>query len=338
MFFFFLMIRRPPRSTLSSSSAASDVYKRQVSTQSTGVQTTAEMPSFLRSAACVCVAGLVVLDKKVFAQGRSLAETNHLTWPLSDEAQLQVAALCVYVVSLLTLRVFGVKAGRAALSGREHILDMSALNDAVLFKEVFLAYLNAALLEPVLAIAGMEHSVGSQLITNLLMICSICWWIYIVTDAFDFVDVAQQFRYHGFEEQISQQPKKYGFLQVRAQEALRQQERNGLVGSVQRDVALWFLLGCIGAAWMPGVVTHRDVLHAYVIVFLWVLLHHQCRKATVWGSSYAVTFMLPSSALMPLEYCLPLQETFDCIEDLDGLEEWIEFIKKRTGVAIVIRV
>eukprot|EP00658_Telonema_sp_P-2_P050039 TRINITY_DN380_c0_g1_i15.p1 TRINITY_DN380_c0_g1~~TRINITY_DN380_c0_g1_i15.p1 ORF type:complete len:101 (-),score=21.33 TRINITY_DN380_c0_g1_i15:212-514(-) len=32
------MIRRPPRSTLSSSSAASDVYKRQVSTQSTGVQ------------------------------------------------------------------------------------------------------------------------------------------------------------------------------------------------------------------------------------------------------------------------------------------------------------
>eukprot|EP00656_Telonema_subtile_P013433 TRINITY_DN16822_c0_g2_i2.p1 TRINITY_DN16822_c0_g2~~TRINITY_DN16822_c0_g2_i2.p1 ORF type:complete len:370 (+),score=105.77 TRINITY_DN16822_c0_g2_i2:23-1132(+) len=35
-FFFFLMIRRPPRSPLSSSSAASDVYKRQVSTQSTG--------------------------------------------------------------------------------------------------------------------------------------------------------------------------------------------------------------------------------------------------------------------------------------------------------------
>eukprot|EP00658_Telonema_sp_P-2_P037654 TRINITY_DN27075_c0_g1_i6.p1 TRINITY_DN27075_c0_g1~~TRINITY_DN27075_c0_g1_i6.p1 ORF type:complete len:159 (-),score=36.51 TRINITY_DN27075_c0_g1_i6:92-568(-) len=31
------MIRRPPRSTLSSSSAASDVYKRQVSTQSMGV-------------------------------------------------------------------------------------------------------------------------------------------------------------------------------------------------------------------------------------------------------------------------------------------------------------
>eukprot|EP00658_Telonema_sp_P-2_P028098 TRINITY_DN215_c0_g1_i10.p1 TRINITY_DN215_c0_g1~~TRINITY_DN215_c0_g1_i10.p1 ORF type:complete len:173 (-),score=64.41 TRINITY_DN215_c0_g1_i10:224-742(-) len=46
-FFFFLMIRRPPRSTLSSSSAASDVYKRQVSTQSTGhsIKTMAELPA-----------------------------------------------------------------------------------------------------------------------------------------------------------------------------------------------------------------------------------------------------------------------------------------------------
>eukprot|EP00658_Telonema_sp_P-2_P073447 TRINITY_DN6251_c0_g1_i4.p1 TRINITY_DN6251_c0_g1~~TRINITY_DN6251_c0_g1_i4.p1 ORF type:complete len:350 (-),score=76.02 TRINITY_DN6251_c0_g1_i4:97-1146(-) len=44
VFFFFLMIRRPPRSTLSSSSAASDVYKRQVSTQSTGRVTAIGMP------------------------------------------------------------------------------------------------------------------------------------------------------------------------------------------------------------------------------------------------------------------------------------------------------
>eukprot|EP00658_Telonema_sp_P-2_P007683 TRINITY_DN1285_c0_g2_i1.p1 TRINITY_DN1285_c0_g2~~TRINITY_DN1285_c0_g2_i1.p1 ORF type:complete len:185 (-),score=57.73 TRINITY_DN1285_c0_g2_i1:250-804(-) len=44
IFFFFLMIRRPPRSTLSSSSAASDVYKRQVSTQSTGTSETPTMP------------------------------------------------------------------------------------------------------------------------------------------------------------------------------------------------------------------------------------------------------------------------------------------------------
>eukprot|EP00656_Telonema_subtile_P042107 TRINITY_DN4755_c0_g2_i1.p1 TRINITY_DN4755_c0_g2~~TRINITY_DN4755_c0_g2_i1.p1 ORF type:complete len:513 (-),score=69.96 TRINITY_DN4755_c0_g2_i1:81-1619(-) len=47
------MIRRPPRSTLSSSSAASDVYKRQVSTQSTG-----NSRKTMRSIACavLCLA------------------------------------------------------------------------------------------------------------------------------------------------------------------------------------------------------------------------------------------------------------------------------------------
>eukprot|EP00825_Cyclidium_porcatum_P037279 TRINITY_DN4083_c0_g1_i2.p5 TRINITY_DN4083_c0_g1~~TRINITY_DN4083_c0_g1_i2.p5 ORF type:complete len:107 (+),score=22.89 TRINITY_DN4083_c0_g1_i2:49-369(+) len=48
-FFFFLMIRRPPRSTHCISSAASDVYKRQVSTQSTWERETDKRccPSFL---------------------------------------------------------------------------------------------------------------------------------------------------------------------------------------------------------------------------------------------------------------------------------------------------
>eukprot|EP00656_Telonema_subtile_P035047 TRINITY_DN3905_c0_g1_i1.p1 TRINITY_DN3905_c0_g1~~TRINITY_DN3905_c0_g1_i1.p1 ORF type:complete len:358 (+),score=80.35 TRINITY_DN3905_c0_g1_i1:88-1161(+) len=49
------MIRRPPRSTLSSSSAASDVYKRQVSTQSTGRNFGANMKSFLVLVSLVCV-------------------------------------------------------------------------------------------------------------------------------------------------------------------------------------------------------------------------------------------------------------------------------------------
>eukprot|EP00657_Telonema_sp_P-1_P001579 TRINITY_DN14183_c0_g1_i3.p1 TRINITY_DN14183_c0_g1~~TRINITY_DN14183_c0_g1_i3.p1 ORF type:complete len:123 (+),score=72.89 TRINITY_DN14183_c0_g1_i3:103-471(+) len=51
------MIRRPPRSTQSRSSAASDVYKRQVSTQSTGavilsgVCTSIDMPESVTRAA-----------------------------------------------------------------------------------------------------------------------------------------------------------------------------------------------------------------------------------------------------------------------------------------------
>ena len=96
------------------------------------------------------------------------------------------------------------------------------------------------------------------------------------------------------------------------------EEKAGLVGSASKDVALWFLLAAIVAAWLPGVVTHRDVLHAYAICFLWLIMHHQCRAATSWGANYVVSLLMPSVALMPLEYCLPLMDTGDCIEDLDS--------------------
>jgi hypothetical protein len=238
------------------------------------------------------------------------------TYGLTVEMQTQVAAVCCFITTLLALRIFGVAAGRTALKSKPHTLDMSRLNDCVLFKEVFLAYLNAALLEPVLAIAGMEHAEGPQLWINVLTVGAIFWWIFLVTDAFDFADVAQQFRYHSFRKEVEQDAKKYEWLTLPGKKDAAE-ERAGLVGSVGRDVALWFCLLAILMAFVPGVVTHRDVLHAYAIVFLWAIMHHRCRQATVWGGNYVVTFMLPSSALMPLEYCLPLQETGDCIEDLE---------------------
>ena len=49
-----------------------------------------------------------------------------------------------------------------------------------------------------------------------------------------------------------------------------------------------------------------------------------------------VSLIMPSVALMPLEYCLPLMDTGDCIEDLESLENWRSFIKDRTGVEITI--
>eukprot|EP00658_Telonema_sp_P-2_P004164 TRINITY_DN11563_c0_g1_i2.p1 TRINITY_DN11563_c0_g1~~TRINITY_DN11563_c0_g1_i2.p1 ORF type:complete len:934 (+),score=205.32 TRINITY_DN11563_c0_g1_i2:137-2938(+) len=52
------MIRRPPRSTLSSSSAASDVYKRQVSTQSTGNFRETSMRFWLGLVIAICASGL----------------------------------------------------------------------------------------------------------------------------------------------------------------------------------------------------------------------------------------------------------------------------------------
>jgi len=222
---------------------------------------------------------------------------------------------------------------------------MSALNDAVLTKEVFLAYLNAALLEPVLAIAGGLEGSPAELLINLLMLFGILAWTYLVTDAFDYDDIAQQKRYHGFAAEIAEDPKKYSWLQVPGKDDAVE-ERKGLVGTMSRDIALWFMLWCIIAAWLPGVVTHHMVIHAYIILVMWAMLHHRCRQATAWatdsgnafGFGYVESFLLPSSALMPLEYCLPLQETFDNIDSLEALEEWRLFIQKRTGVELMIRV
>jgi hypothetical protein len=81
-----------------------------------------------------------------------------------------------------------------SLAGKR-TLDLSALNDAIMCKEVFLAYLNAALLEPVLAIGGMEEVVGQELAINIFTLTSIFWWIWMVTDGFDYADVCQSFKY-----------------------------------------------------------------------------------------------------------------------------------------------
>jgi hypothetical protein len=42
----------------------------------------------------------------------------------------------------------------------------------------------------------------SQIVVNVLMVAAILWWIWMVTDAFDFVDIAQHFRYHSFREEV----------------------------------------------------------------------------------------------------------------------------------------
>ena len=52
--------------------------------------------------------------------------------------------------------------------------------------------------------------------------------------------------------------------------------------------------------------------------------------------SYFVTFLFPSTALMPLEYCLPLMDVADTVEDLDFLESYRAYVKERTGVELII--
>eukprot|EP00656_Telonema_subtile_P034977 TRINITY_DN3899_c0_g1_i4.p1 TRINITY_DN3899_c0_g1~~TRINITY_DN3899_c0_g1_i4.p1 ORF type:complete len:455 (-),score=112.16 TRINITY_DN3899_c0_g1_i4:584-1948(-) len=72
------MIRRPPRSTLSSSSAASDVYKRQVSTQSTGNLRQEPRPSVLSTSSSMAGnvrAVLALLKKNAKLKGRHAGST-----------------------------------------------------------------------------------------------------------------------------------------------------------------------------------------------------------------------------------------------------------------------
>lgn len=84
------------------------------------------------------------------------------------------------------------------------------------------------------------------------------------------------------QEEVGEDPKKYSWLRMKPKDEDAACERRTLSGSIQRDIALWFSMASIGAAWLPGPVTHRDVMHAYAIVILWAVLHNSCRKATIW--------------------------------------------------------
>lgn len=188
-----------------------------------------------------------------------------------------------------------------------------------------------------LAIGGLEGSDTTHIVINLLSLFSICWWTYLITDAFAFEDVTQFFKYHTYlREEYDEDPKRYPWFRFKDRNEDAEVERLALSGMIRKDVALWFLLACILAAWVPGLVTHRDVLHAYVIVILWIAMHHYCRQATAWTNNYFATLLFPSTALMPMEYCLPLMDVADTVEDLEFVEKYREFIIERTGVELVI--
>lgn len=273
---------------------------------------------------------VAVVDDVCADGGSSSCFWNDGSW------RIQAMVLGIMVAAIVMLRLLS--GSRLKMLSGDHVLNITALNDAVLFQEVFLAYLNAALLEPILAIGGMEEVYGWELAINALSAAAICWWIWLLTDAFDFTDVLQFFRYHGdFQHDVQENPAKYSFLKFSKKEDDALSERKSLVGTLKKDVALWFMLLCIAAACLPGIpVTHRDALHAYAVVFLWMIMHHTARRATTWSAGYFFTFLFPSTALMPLEYCLPLMDVSDVVEDLDFIVSYREFVHDRTGVDLII--
>lgn len=221
---------------------------------------------------------------------------------------------------------------------RKHVLNFTALNEAILYKELFLAYLGAALLEPVLAIAGMEEAEGWQLVINSVTLLAICWWIWILNDAFDFNDIVQAYKYRiDFGAGIQEQNVDWIEFGTTTTSRGRGLARRGLASNIRRDIMLWFMLACITAAWIPSTIGQRDVMHAYVILLLWTLMHHTCRRAISGDRSYLFTYFSPSAALMPLEYCLPLADVENTVEDLDFVVSYREYIKNETGVALILQ-
>jgi len=244
----------------------------------------------------------------------------------------------IILLGILYVMVIFRSRNRTKVSGT-HELSLYNLNTVNGLKDIFLGYLGSAMLDPIMTIFNLESLEGNvyELVVAINSLFAIYMWIYLVTDVFDTNDVLSFFRYHvQMKPNYDKKPSKYPWLHLLNQKKDNEREQKGLKGEVAKDASLWFLLICIAAACLPGSVKHTDVIHAYAIVFLWIILHHYVRKATSWGSPYIVTILSPSTALMPLEYCMPLLD--GTADSLDWTESYLEFVSKRTNVNINIRV
>jgi hypothetical protein len=84
-------------------------------------------------------------------------------------------------------------------------LDMESLNRVVSTKEILGAYLGAALLEPLMTIAGSEEITRKQLIVNTLQLLGLMAWTYLLFDAFDTSDVQQAFVYRKLQKEAEKE-------------------------------------------------------------------------------------------------------------------------------------
>jgi len=214
--------------------------------------------------------------------------------------------------------------------GGDRPVSMSALNSAVLFKEVFLAYCNAAILEPILTIAGEIPDLSlAGFVVNIAMLFAMAWWIFVLTDAFDTADVEQEFAFSSLGEEAAKDTPRFAWFQAGGQHG---NESNKLAGSMYYDLAFWVVLLAIVIA-LVGRVTHRAVFHAWMLLILWAVLHHKCIQVTDWGHNYLLSFLLPSAALGPLEFCLPMRDH----DSLERLAEWRRFVDEQSGVKLVVK-
>mmetsp|Transcript_27649 Transcript_27649/g.38891 ORF Transcript_27649/g.38891 Transcript_27649/m.38891 type:complete len:281 (+) Transcript_27649:272-1114(+) len=242
----------------------------------------------------------------------------------------------IFLIAVFTLRLYTSSGIQEKDRRVKYLLKLTPLNDLVLLKDVFLTYLYAAMFQPIYAIQGYNVE-GAELIMNLSMLGSTIWWIWLITDAFNFEDVTRHFQYYvNIREEAEKDSKRFYWMLFKKRDKNNAFEKQNMPGCLRRDCALWLVLACLLAAWLPGPVEHRFAMHGYATLFFWILTHHACRRATAWTSGYFVTFLFPSMAFMPLEYCLPLVDVTSSVEDLEYAESYREFVIERTGAELII--
>ena len=235
-------------------------------------------------------------------------------------------ALASFLTVLLASRIHA-----RARSSRVRKLDLAAMDNVLLFKEVMMAYLNAAILEPLLSLCSSELQT-KDLLMNLCELLGLFWWTHLITDAFDVGDVIQSKTFDTMQRTCTIKKTSPAWLTFAPRS--KAQLRDLGIGALDRDIALWFMLVCIFAA-CCGFVEHADVVHSWAVVVLWFLLHHLSFHTTSWRGSYLSTLLSPSAALLPLEWCIPLTDPELCA-DFESLDQWRQFISSRCGVDLDI--
>lgn len=267
-----------------------------------------------------------IKDEEILLDGGNVGEptAGEMLMAMMDDEMVQIYAKAFG--TLFALMVTSRFMIRRRLGG-EHTVNLCNLDNVIALKEVMMTYLGAIILEPVFKLTAFDSYEGNEpeIIIFSFSLCAICWWIYLITDAFSSDDVMQRYEYHNaIRDQADKNPKAFKWLKY--------SNRPDIADDFFVDMALWFNLANIVVAWLPGVVNHHQVMHSYSILILWIILHHYVRKAVHFGNSYFVTLLSPSTALFPLEYCLPLMD----VGNLEFVEDYRAYIEERTLVSLNI--
>jgi hypothetical protein len=96
---------------------------------------------------------------------------------------------------------------------------------------------------------------------------------------------------------------------------------------------------------MNGVCRRCRTVHSHMVVDIFLdcllllvlsCLFQHAHIDVVLCYSYFYTFVFPSTALMPMEYCCPLMDTADIVGDAEFVATYREFLHDRTGVDLII--